>query len=282
MHKQFFRQSRIPNLSGIFVRLMKKTVATKWVAISGGFDPIHVGHIRMFQAARKLGDKLVVILNNDNWLKLKKGFSFMPEDERKEMIEAFSEVDKVVLTSHTSKTRDISICKELEKIHPDVFANGGDRLANNIPEVQLCKKLGIQMVFNVGKGGKIQSSSWMIQSAAEAKITTRRPWGSFKDLADGSGWHLKTVTVKRGGRLSLQKHKHRGEMWILVEGDAIAEIEQGARMKKFPLVKFQLFQVPKGSKHRLSSKSGGILVEIAQGKFDEQDIERFADDYGRS
>ena len=132
------------------------------VAVSGGFDPIHVGHIRHFIDAKKLGDKLVVILNNDNWLALKKGKAFMHEQERKEIIEALSSVDEVIITGHEPGTNDISICKELENIKPDIYAKGGDRTADNIPEFVLANKLGVKLVFNVGKGGKIQSSSWLL------------------------------------------------------------------------------------------------------------------------
>ena len=134
------------------------------VAVSGGFDPVHIGHIRMFREAKKLGDILVVILNNDNWLKFKKGFVFMPERERKEIVIAFAGIDKVVLTHHKPNTKDISVCKELKKLRPHIFAKGGDRVARNIPEYLLCKKLGIKMAFNVGRGGKIQSSSWLVAS----------------------------------------------------------------------------------------------------------------------
>src|SRR3989344_6413267 len=126
------------------------------IATSGGFDPLHIGHVRLFREARALGDKLVVIVNNDNWLKYKKGFAFMPHKERAELIASFPFVDKVVITGHKLGTNDISICKELEKIRPHIFANGGDRAAGNIPEYKLCKKLGIKMVFNVGRGGKVQ------------------------------------------------------------------------------------------------------------------------------
>lgn len=136
----------------------KKTII---VAVSGGFDPVHVGHIRLFQESKKLGNKLVVILNNDNWLKQKKGFVFMPEKERKEIIEAFGCVDKVVLTSHSKKSKDMSVCRELQEIRPDIFANGGDRKITNIPEVAVCKDIKCKMVFNVG-GDKIQSSSWLL------------------------------------------------------------------------------------------------------------------------
>ena len=94
----------------------------------------------------------------------------MPEKERKEIIEAFPSVDQVVITSHKPDTDDISICTELRKIKPDVFANGGDRKPDGdpIPEVVLCEQLGIKMVYNIGHGGKIQSSSWMIRAASRA------------------------------------------------------------------------------------------------------------------
>ncbi|MDP3991270.1 MAG: adenylyltransferase/cytidyltransferase family protein [Candidatus Nealsonbacteria bacterium] len=133
------------------------------VAVSGGFDLIHVGHVRLFQRAKKLGDKLVVILNNDNWLQAKKGYVFMPQIERKEVLEALRDVDKVVLTKHLKNSKDMSVCRELMEIKPQIFANGGDRYPKNIPapEVKTCKEINCKMVFNVGKGGKIQSSSWL-------------------------------------------------------------------------------------------------------------------------
>lgn len=126
-------------------------------------DPIHIGHIRMFQEAKKLGDTLVVILNNDNWLRAKKGYAFMDEKERKEVIEFVKGVDQVVLTSHRPNSKDMSVCAELKKIKPDIFANGGDRKLDNIPEVAVCKAINCQMAFNIGKGGKVQSSSWLLE-----------------------------------------------------------------------------------------------------------------------
>lgn len=134
------------------------------VTVSGGFDPIHIGHVRLFQEARKFGDELVVILNNDNWLKKKKGYVFMPQKERKEIIESLVGVDRVVVTKHSKNSRDMSVCAELLKIRPDIFANGGDRKHDNIPEVPICEAMGCQMVFNVGKGGKVQSSSWLTEN----------------------------------------------------------------------------------------------------------------------
>lgn len=138
------------------------------VAVSGGFDPVHVGHIRMFAAARKLGDELVVILNNDHWLRKKKRHVFMPEKERKEVLEAFACVDRVVLTGHGQDPEDMSVAGELQSIKPDIFANGGDRFADNVPEVAVCKKIGCKMVFRVGRGGKVQSSSRLLTNYAVA------------------------------------------------------------------------------------------------------------------
>ncbi len=135
------------------------------VAVSGGFDPIHIGHVRMFEEAKKLGDKLVVILNNDNWLKLKKGCAFMPQNQRKEILEAFRAVDKVVLTKHKPGTKDISIGKELAELKPNIFAKGGDRNVKNIPTVEnaVCEKIGCKIVNGIGYGGKVQSSSWLLE-----------------------------------------------------------------------------------------------------------------------
>lgn len=138
------------------------------VAVSGGFDPVHAGHVRMFKRAKELGDELVVILNNDNWLKKKKGHAFMPENEKKELLESIKWVDRVVLTKHPPNPKDMSVCRELEEIKPDIFANGGDRTRKNIPEVAVCGVIGCKMVFNVGDGGKVQSSSWLLEKFRKA------------------------------------------------------------------------------------------------------------------
>ena len=141
-------------------RLTQKKIV---VAVSGGFDPLHVGHTRLFRRARALGDKLVVILNNDNWLRKKKGYAFMNQRERKEILLALRPVDRVVLTSHPKNPADMSVVKELEKLRPDIFANGGDRKPGNTPETGVCKKINCTMVFRRGRGGKVQSSSWLLE-----------------------------------------------------------------------------------------------------------------------
>ena len=140
-----------------------KSGKSKVVMVSGGFDPLHIGHIRLFKDAKKLGSRLVVVLNNDHWIRQKKGVEFMTDKERKEIIEAIVEVDKVILTGHKKNTNDISVCKELRKVRRHVLANGGDRNANNIPEYDVCRELGIEMAFNVG-GEKMQSSSELLRN----------------------------------------------------------------------------------------------------------------------
>ncbi len=149
---------------------MKKVKKRKIVAVSGGFDPLHIGHVRMFREAKKMGDTLVVVLNNDNWLRKKKGYAFMPAKERKELIEAIQCVDKVILSKHPPNPKDMSISRELSSLRPHIFANGGDRNKKDaanpnsslFKDIRTCERTGIKIVYNVGKGGKIQSSSWLL------------------------------------------------------------------------------------------------------------------------
>jgi cytidyltransferase-like protein len=154
----------------------------KITIVSGGFDPIHPGHVRMMKNASLFEDtndifdrnELIVIMNNDNWLKTKKGYYFMNEEQRKEILKAIKYVDKVITTKHTPNSEDMSVCRELEiirEMYPDdelIFCNGGDRKADNIPEYQLCEKLGIRMAFNIG-GDKIESSSELVGKLMEAQ-----------------------------------------------------------------------------------------------------------------
>jgi len=132
------------------------------VAVSGGFDPLHIGHVRYFEDAKKLGDQLVVILNNDNWLRAKKGNEFMPQDERREILLALRCVDAVVLTKHPANPTDMSVCDALRELRPDIFVKGGDRGIENTPEVLVCNEIGCKIAWNAG-GGKVQSSSWLLK-----------------------------------------------------------------------------------------------------------------------
>lgn len=143
---------------------MSERYLEKRIAVSGGFDPIHIGHIRLFRSAKELvGDKgeLIVILNGDNWLIRKKGKRFMKENERAEVLASIRYVDKVYI--HQSD--DDHVIEALRALHPDVFANGGDRKSEkDIPESAVCKELGIAMVFfDVGEDAKDHSSSALLR-----------------------------------------------------------------------------------------------------------------------
>jgi len=135
----------------------------KIVAVSGGFDCLHAGHVRMIQEAATYGD-VIVILNNDNWLKAKKGYVFMPEQERAEILAALRGVKGVIISYHKSDPIDMSVSRELWDLNPHIFCNGGDRTNKNTPEKAVCEKLDIEMKWNVG-GNKIQSSSWLVEKA---------------------------------------------------------------------------------------------------------------------
>jgi len=143
---------------------MKKKKIT--VAVSGYFNPMHVGHLEMMEKAKKLGDRLVVIVNNDYQVKLKGRVPFLNQKDRMKIVSAIKWVDKVFL----SIDRDSSVCKSLAKVRPDIFAKGGDRKEGNIPisETNICRKLNIRRVDGLGK--KIRSSSVLIAQAVKKKV----------------------------------------------------------------------------------------------------------------
>jgi cytidyltransferase-like protein len=131
---------------------------TKTIIISGGLDPIHVGHVKMIQAAAQLGD-VIVVLNSDAWLTRKKGYVFMPYEERKYLLDQLKGVYEVSAVDDDDGT----VCEALQRLKPDMFGNGGDRTSENTPEMAICQELGIEMIWNLG-GKKIQSSSGLINT----------------------------------------------------------------------------------------------------------------------
>ena len=126
------------------------------VCVSGGFDPLHVGHLRMIQDASQYGN-VIVIVNSDAWLMRKKGYIFMPFDQRCEILEGLG---CVTSTSHVDDT-DGTVCEALARLQPTYFANGGDRKTDNTPEMDVCKEMGVELLWGIG-GGKIQSSSTLV------------------------------------------------------------------------------------------------------------------------
>ena len=127
--------------------------------VSGGFDPIHVGHVRMILEAAEHGE-VIVVANSDEWLERKKGYVFMPWEERAEIISSIRGVVEVLEVDDSDDT----VCEAIDHHRPDIFANGGDRKGDNTPEVSLCNRLGIELMWNVG-GGKIQSSSELVSKS---------------------------------------------------------------------------------------------------------------------
>ena len=135
---------------------------TKTILVSGGFDPVHVGHIRMIREAGKYGD-VIVIANSDEWLHRKKGFHFMDFKARYEILDSI----KGVIEVDSVDDSDGTVCDALRRHKPTYFANGGDRGKNNTPEVLLCKELGIELLWGIGGYEKIESSSRLTKEARD-------------------------------------------------------------------------------------------------------------------
>jgi D-beta-D-heptose 7-phosphate kinase/D-beta-D-heptose 1-phosphate adenosyltransferase len=200
----------------------------KIVLVTGGFDPIHSGHIKYLNEARRLGYKLVVGLNSDEWLERKKGNFFLPYEERKTIVEALSYVDYVIDFDDTDNTA----CDAIEKILGDtmdtvVFANGGDRNDTTTPEYLKYKNHpDVEFAFGVGGDYKANSSSWILDKWKTNK--TERDWGYWRVLDDKQpriGQKIKELVINPGCSLSDQKHKERSEYWYVLEGTVQIDLE---------------------------------------------------------
>jgi cytidyltransferase-like protein len=189
----------------------------KIVVVSGGFDPLHSGHIKLIKEARLLGDMLIVGINSDEWLSRKKGRAFMPWTERLCVLNNLSAVDEV----YTFNDDDGTACHLLQQVrahYPDakiIFANGGDRTSTNSPEMTVD---GVEFVFGVGGENKANSSSWILEEWKAPK--TERPWGYYRVLHDVPGTKVKELTVMPGKQLSMQRHQDRAEHWHVSAGTA--------------------------------------------------------------
>jgi cytidyltransferase-like protein len=193
----------------------------KIVLVTGGFDPIHSGHIAYFESAKKLGDKLIVGLNSDAWLARKKGRAFMPIQERDGIIRNLKMVDMTVMIADDPDNSCSTFIQETLNLFPNdeiIFANGGDRTQENIPEMKITDPR-LSFVFGVGGENKANSSSWILEDWKKPK--TSRAWGYYRVLHEvGANTKLKELTVTPKTCLSMQRHEQRAEFWFVAEGEA--------------------------------------------------------------
>ena len=254
------------------------------VVTSGGFDPVHSGHIAFFAAARALGDHLVVALNSDAWLQKKKGRAFMPWDERAAVLGAFGDVDEVVSFDDGDELGTcLDALRVIRERHPDahiVFAKGGDRVPDNVPETDFGDE-NFSCVFGVGGIDKRNSSSGILQEWKAPK--TERVWGYYRVLHEnGQEVKLKELTVEPGSRLSMQRHEERAEYWFVTEGIATVFTlnERGEEVLLGTYQKFDQIVIARGQWHRLTNAAIHQLkvIEIQWGTACvEEDIERKKD-----
>jgi cytidyltransferase-like protein len=250
----------------------------KIIVVSGGFDPIHSGHIEYLKSAKEFGDKLIVALNSDSWLEKKKGKPFMPFNERKSILEAIQYVSEVINFKDDRKGSCINALLKIKKLYPDdkiFFANGGDRNINNIPEMSVS---GIEFLFSVGGNDKKNSSSWILNNWQY--YFEERGWGAFFNLFETKNIKVKELIVDPGKSMSFQRHLKRNEIWLISEG--ACEVRSSKEKlpkssKKIKLKKFDHFIVPVGEWHQIinSYKNQTHIIEIQYGEeCIEDDIER--------
>jgi cytidyltransferase-like protein len=245
----------------------------KIVLVTGGFDPIHSGHIAYFKAARTLGDMLIVGLNSDDWLERKKGRAFMPWNERLCIINNLAMVNEV-FTFDDEDGSARHFIQQVRAHYPDaelIFANGGDRTVDNIPEMDVVDDK-LEFVFGVGGEDKKNSSSWILEEWKAPK--TIRPWGYYRVLHTiDNNVKVKELTVDPGKTLSMQRHRYRSELWFVAEGLAGNNWDYGG--KKIKLYKTET--INPNEWHQLHNPTDEPLkvIEIQHGEqCVEEDIER--------
>ena len=258
---------------------------TTIVLVTGGFDPLHSGHIAYFEAAKQLGDELWVGLNSDAWLANKKGRSFMPIQERASIVKNLRMVDRVISNfddSDGSASGAIHKAYTLGAEHI-VFANGGDRGTENTPEQHDFRYTpNIEFAFGIGGEDKKNSSSWILKEWQAPKV--ERKWGHYRELYSGDGFAVKELVIAPRSHLSMQRHQHRSETWNLVSGKAQVLMSAG---NGDPYVTCGIYKlhpsnpvdIPKGVWHQgvNNTDEPAHIVEIWKGKSEllsEEDIER--------
>ena len=249
----------------------------KIIVVSGGFDPIHSGHISYLSEAKKIGDRLIVALNSDEWLSTKKGKNFMPFSERKIIIENLTMVDEVIGFKDDDKGSCINALESVLKKYKNdeiIFCNGGDRNNDNIPEMELN---GIKFLFGVGGDSKINSSSNILKNYFFG--SENRIWGKFYNLFIDDNVKVKELILNPGKGISFQKHLFRSEIWFVSQGKCkirYSEVDPD-NYDEIILNKNDNFTIKKNSWHQLINDFNEPchIIEIQYGeKMSEDDIER--------
>ncbi len=251
------------------------------VVTSGGFDPLHSGHIAFFDAAKELGDCVVVALNSDAYLNKKKGRAFMPWQERAAVIRALGSVDDVIEFDDSDEhNTSIDGLRKVRERYPDakiIFAKGGDRGAGNVPEIEFADE-NFECIFGIGGTDKKNSSSGILQEWKAPK--TERKWGHYRVLHENdSEVKVKELIVAPGEQLSMQRHKERAEHWFVVDGVATVQTlnDAGEECLLGVYAKFQHIHIDRTQWHRLGNDTDVPLkvIEIQYGTACvEEDIER--------
>ena len=252
----------------------------KVVLVTGGFDPLHSGHIEYFKAARELGDHLVVGVNSDEWLTRKKGRPFMPFAERANIIKHLDMVDEVIAFNDDDNTACNAIMQVLSTKGSQwklIFANGGDRGAKNVPEFDCYgDHPDVAFAWKVGGSNKMNSSSWILEEWR--KPTTQRAWGQYKILDNGEGWQVKELSFDVNKALSDQRHFNRSEHWHVVDGVVRMELEYDNGEKESRVLKpGDSIDIPALTWHKAINAGVTVakVVEVWLGDtLTESDIER--------
>ena len=246
----------------------------KIAVVSGGFDPLHSGHLRLLKEARQMGDKLVVLLNSDKWLQRKKGSHFMPFSERAAILKALEFVDEVQSfdDKDNSAIAGLNYLLKFNKDDTIIFCNGGDRLGDNIPEVFV---KGINFVYGVGGYQKENSSSKILQ-------ITKKRWGSYRVLFQTGKVKVKELIIEGGKEISYQRHFKRSEIWFVSKGKCKVKHAKSdkSRYTLRTLTEDEVFTVRAEEWHQIYNITDDPchIIEIQYGEqMSELDIERDED-----
>ena len=245
--------------------------------VSGGFDPIHSGHISYINSAKKFGDYLIIALNSDEWLRQKKGKEFMPFEERKSILENIKNVDEVLSFEDDKLGSCMDALEKIKAKFPNdeiIFCNGGDRGKENIPEMSVS---GINFEFSVGGDDKKNSSSWILKNWKYDK--ERRVWGEFFNLFEDDQVKVKELIIEPKKGMSLQKHHKRSEIWLVSNGKCLVNYSKVSpdEIKEIALDKHNSLHVELGDWHQITNPFNETckIIEIQYGKETiEEDIER--------